>query len=130
MTKHSVCCSRYLRNHRSYDRHLWYTSVKWWYFQVLFFSFFKILIFWVVRSVKGHKMTQNGKIMSVTLHFSGTIHHMIFIYGTHCPSSFIFPEPNIIWSLFGVRKCKVMIFPRFFYFFKILIFRVLRRRKV
>ena len=36
------------------NRHLWYTSVKW-YLQG-FFYFFKILNFWVVRRVKG----QNG----------------------------------------------------------------------
>ena len=49
-----------------------------------FFSFFVILIFWVVKGVKGQKMVQNDKkILSVVLHISGTIHHMIFIYGTH-----------------------------------------------
>ena len=29
MTKKSVCCTQYLRNHTSYDSHLWYTCVKW-----------------------------------------------------------------------------------------------------
>ena len=47
----------------------------------LFFNFIKIVIFWVVRWIKGQK---NGlkweKIHSVTVHISGTIHHMIFIY--------------------------------------------------
>ena len=58
------------------------------------FSFFEILIFWVVRGeggrneglVKEQKIVQNEKklkILSVALHISGTIHHMIFIYGTH-----------------------------------------------
>ena len=47
------------------------------------FSFFKILIFCVVRGVKGEKMVQNEKkIMSVVVHTSKNIHHMIFIYGT------------------------------------------------
>ena len=42
MTKNYVWCTSYLRNHISYDCHLWYTSVKWWwcYLQV-FFSFFQ-----------------------------------------------------------------------------------------
>ena len=47
------------------------------------FSFFKILIFCVVRGVKGEKMVQNEKkIMSVVVHTSKNIHHIIFIYGT------------------------------------------------
>ena len=28
MTKNYVSCTPYLRKHTSYDRHLWYTSVK------------------------------------------------------------------------------------------------------
>ena len=47
----------------------------------VFFNFFKVLIFWVVRGVKGQKNSQNDKKMSVMLHISGTI-HMIVIYGT------------------------------------------------
>ena len=46
------------------------------------FHFFKILICGIVRGVKGQKSVQND-ILSVTLHISGTIHHMIVIYGTH-----------------------------------------------
>ena len=50
----------------------------------VFFIFFKIMIFWVIRWVKGQKMNQNDKkILSVMLDISGTIHHMIVIYGTH-----------------------------------------------
>ena len=48
------------------------------------FHFFKILIFQVVRRVKGQKMAQNDKkLCPLCLYISGTIHHMIFIYGTH-----------------------------------------------
>ena len=46
----------------------------------VFFNF-KILIFLVVRGLKGQKMTQ--KLLSVTPYISGTIYHMIYIYGTH-----------------------------------------------
>ena len=46
-----------------------------------FFHVFKVLIFQVDSGVKGQKITKN--ILSVTLHISGTIHHMIAIYGTH-----------------------------------------------
>ena len=46
--KHSVPLQE-LRNHTSYDCHLWYTFGKWKYLQV-FFHFFKILIFWVVMA--------------------------------------------------------------------------------
>ena len=39
---------------------IWYTYVEWWYLQVVF-SFFKILIFWAFRGVKGQKIAQNEK---------------------------------------------------------------------
>ena len=39
--KKFVCRTPYLRNHTSYDCHLCYTSVKWWYLRVVFFSFFQ-----------------------------------------------------------------------------------------
>ena len=47
-----------------------------------FFHFFKILIFWVVRGVKGQKIVWNDKKFSVVLDISGTIPHMIIICGT------------------------------------------------
>ena len=47
------------------------------------FQFFKILIFQFVRGVKGQKTVKNDKKFSVTLHISGTKHHMIVIYGAH-----------------------------------------------
>ena len=63
MTKKCVCHAPYLRtmHHMIDDRHLWYTSVQWWYLQV-FFPFFKILFFFqIVGGVKGHKRAQNDK---------------------------------------------------------------------
>ena len=67
---------------------------------------------------------------------------MIVIYGTHvwkrektvwndkkfCPSWFISQELYIIWLSFVVHICK-MISPGFFFYFKILIFRLVRRVK-
>ena len=47
------------------------------------FHFFKIFIFQVVIGVKGQKIAQNDEILSVTLHISGTIYHMMVIHGTH-----------------------------------------------
>ena len=47
-----------------------------------FFHFFKVLIF-CVYNVKVQKTVQNDKILSVALQISGTIHHMIIIYGAH-----------------------------------------------
>ena len=60
MTKNSIRCAPYFRNHTSYDCH-----------------------FWVCLWAKNAKMTQSDKILSVTLHISGSIHHMIVIFGTH-----------------------------------------------
>ena len=62
-----------------------------------FFLFFKILIFWVVRGVKRQKMAQNEKKL--------------------CLSCSISQEPYIIWFSFMVHFCKMIIFPRVFFFF-------------
>ena len=71
------------------------------------FHFFKIFIFQVVIGVKGQKIAQNDEILSATLHISGTIYHMMVIYGTHVQND------NIPYN--------------FSHFFKILIFQVVRR---
>ena len=101
MIKHAVCYAPYIRNHTSYDRHLWHTSLKWWYLQV-FFYFFQILIFQVVSQVKSEKLTQNDK--------------------KFCLSCSMSQEPYIIWSSLVIRKCKMIIslgfsFIFFFFFF-------------
>ena len=71
-----------------YDLHLWYTCK---YFFI--FIFFKILIFRIIWGVcvwgrrGGGKRSKNGpkwqKILSVSLHISGTMHHLIVIFGKH-----------------------------------------------
>ena len=89
-----------------YDRYLGYTSVKWWYFQV-FFYFFKILFFQIVRRDKGQKMAQKDKkFVPRVLYISGSIHHMSVIFGT--------------------RVLNDDISRYFFHFLKILIFWVFR----
>ena len=67
----------------------------------MFFSFFKILIFWVHRELKGQKTVQNGKKL--------------------CLSWSISQEPYIIWLSFMVQMCKMKISPGVFFNFKILI---------
>ena len=58
-----------------FGTHLWNDYISWVFFIFLEFPFF------------GGKIARNGpkwqKILSVTLQISGTIHHMIDIYGTH-----------------------------------------------
>ena len=105
MRKNSVCRNPYLRNHTSSDFDLWYSCVK----QYLqdFFHFFKI--FWVARRVKGQKIAQNDKKL--------------------CLLHLISQEPYIIWSSFVVHNCKMKSPSIFFYFFKILIFWVVRKVK-
>ena len=72
-------CQQFDQSHISYDCHLWYTSVKWYYLQAL-----KNLIFRVVRRVKVQKKGPKWqKTFSFALYISGTIHHMILIYGAH-----------------------------------------------
>ena len=70
---------QYLRIHTLNDCDFWYTGVKWWYLQQ-FFSFFKTLIF-LVRGIKGQKMTQNYQFQSDRLYTSGTVDHIIISPG-------------------------------------------------
>ena len=43
----------------------------------------KILIFQVVKGLKGQKMAQNVKNFCLAPYTAGTIYDMIYIYGTH-----------------------------------------------
>ena len=57
----------YLSKHTSYDHVFSYTSLKWWYLQMVFFSIFSK--FWVLRGgrrVTGQKVAQNNKKFSLT----------------------------------------------------------------
>ena len=96
MTKKIVHCTPYLRNHTSYDCHFWYHC------QVCF-HFFKILILWVHREVKGQKTVQNNKKFYLP-----------------CP---IPQESCIIWLSFMVQMCKI-ISPGAFFNYEVLIFRI------
>ena len=90
MTKNSVRHTSHLRNHVSYDCHLWCTCVKY-NISIRFFQFFKFLIFWVVSGAKVLKMVQNDNKL--------------------CPSHSISQEPYIIWLSFMVHLCKMIISP-------------------
>ena len=58
---HFFCpCAPYLRYCTSSNHNFWYTWLKWWYLQV-FFHFFRNLIFWAFRRVKGQNIAQNEK---------------------------------------------------------------------
>ena len=103
----SVCHPAYLRNRTSSDHNFWYTHIKWWYLQVLF-SFFQNFDF---LDCCGGKRAKNGPkwtiITSATHRISGTVHHMIVIFGTHILNA-------------DVSRCF------FSFFFLILIFRAVR----
>ena len=64
----------------------------------MFFTFFKIFIFWVNKGVKRQKMTQHDE--------------------KFCLSNTISKEPYIIWSSFTVHLCKRVVYPAFFSFFQ------------
>ena len=55
--------------------------------QGLFYIFFKILTFQVVRWVTVKIMVQNVKTLSAVLDISGTIHRITAIYGTYLKNS-------------------------------------------
>ena len=114
----------YLRNHTSYDCHIWYTYVKW------IFIFSKFLF---SRSLGG-KRAKNGPklenkvhkckmIMSPVVLFIFSKFWVFWIVGrvkmtkTSVCCGFISQEPYIIWSVFMVHICKRIISPSFFYIF-------------
>ena len=77
---------------------------------IFFFHLLIILILWVVsgrggggEGGGGFKRAKNSPkwqiIMSVVLHISGTMYHMVFIYGTHC-KMIIFLGGFFIYSKF------------------------------
>ena len=69
------------------------------------FHFFWILIFRVFRELKGKKWPQMKKILSLSLHISGTVHHMIVFWHTclkwylHLFSTFF--KIVIFWAFWG-----------------------------
>ena len=87
-------CRRY--DHAPYDHDFWYTCAKWWYLQG-FFSFFQNFAFPSCYGVKGQKMAQNDR--------------------NFCPLYSIFQEPYIIWWLFMVHMCEMIISPGVFFMF-------------
>ena len=88
MRKNYVCHVPYLKKH-TYDFHLWYTYMcKMITSTGIFFIFLKILIFWVVRGVKGQKVVQNKKKLYLTCYIS--------------------QETYIIWFSFMVHICKII----------------------
>ena len=52
------------------------------FFKNLILHLFQIVIFGVNSGVKGQKMAQNDQKLCVVFRISGSIHHMIVIFGT------------------------------------------------
>ena len=77
MTKNYVCRVPYLRDHTSYDCHLWCTFLKWWYLQQ-FFSFSKIFIFGVFKGIKGKNDLKSPISVCFALYLR-TVDHIIEI---------------------------------------------------
>ena len=73
-----------------------------------FFHFIKVFIFLIVGRLKEQKMAENDKKWSVTLHISGSMHHMMLLV---------------------VQKCKMITSPDFFSFFQNFYFLVVRGSK-
>ena len=77
----SICRTPYLKNRTSSNHNFWYTCVKW-YLQVCF-SFCWDVDFSGYSGGKRAKNVAKWKIIiSVTHHISGTVKHMIMIFGT------------------------------------------------
>ena len=76
--ENSVHHTLYLRNHTSYDLHLWLTlvMVSSGVFFFFFFHFSQVLIFWVISRVKKQKMAQNDK--KVVCHILYLMKHKLY----------------------------------------------------
>ena len=98
MAENYACHASYLSNYASYDCHLWYTCIKSWYLQVL--SFFKMLIFWVVKGVKEQKMVQNENKFCLWRSLSQESYIMWFSFMVHMSKMIIFPSIFFIFSKF------------------------------
>ena len=103
MTKHSVHCTPYLRNHTSYDCHLslWNKNT----FRYFFYFFWK---FWFLGGlegggggVKGQKMIHNDKKLCLL----GSIYHMIVICGANVYKMIIF---LVVFFNFKILICQVV----------------------
>ena len=84
-----------------------HNCVKWWFLQAFFFL---SLIFWVIRGVKEQTWSKIRKLLSYSISL----------------------EPYIIWFLFMVHMCKMLISPHYLFIFsKFLIFlvRVVRGKR-
>ena len=97
MTKNSVCCTPYLRNHTWYDCDFCYTCVKWWYLQQIF-SFLKILIFGVFKGQKDKKWPK----LPISICFA--------LYLRNCRSYHQDFENDIYkcFSLYFFKKCNIV----------------------
>ena len=71
---------------------LWHNCVKWWFLQAFFFL---SLIFWVIRGVKEQTWSKIRKLLSYSVSL----------------------EPYIMWFLFMVHMCKMLISPHYFFIF-------------
>ena len=91
--KKSVCCTQYLRNHISYDHHLWYTSVKWWYLHACLLFFSK---FWFSKLLGGEmakkwsKMTKNYVYRAQYLRNQTYDHHLWYTSVKWCLAEVFF----------------------------------------
>ena len=84
--KNSDCHPSCLRNHTSYNCHLWYTCYQ---------IFSK---FWFFRLLKGKKVKKLSKMTKKV-----------------SPPCFMSHEPYIIWLSFMVHLCKMVISPGYFF---------------
>ena len=106
--KNYLCCNLYLSKHTSYDCAFCCTSLKWWHLQ-MFFHFFQILFFQVVRGGEGVKRAKNGPKWQKNL--SNSISQKLYL----------------IWLWFLVHIFKMLIsLADFFIFWKVWFFRVFK----
>ena len=108
MTKNPVRCPPHPRNHISCDCQIWYTG-KMIISPGIFFILSKCWFFGILGGGRG-KRAKNGpnwqKIVSIALHISGAIHHMLVLQGTHLFVFFHFLKILIFWVHKGIKGQK------------------------
>ena len=90
----------------SFMVHMWKKIIS----LCFFLHFAEVLFFGVSSGLKEQKMVQNDKKLSVVLHISDSIHHMIMIFGTqkwwHLQMLFSFFQNVDFLGCSGAKRAK------------------------
>ena len=98
-----ICHVPDLRKSIAYDHDFWCTCVKWWYLRNFFFIVLKFSFSGCYRGKSAKKRPKwKIAITSITRHISGTVKHMIMIFGTLVLNDDTLISPGIFLYFFQI----------------------------